>query len=416
MIATIPSKIELHQVSAPASKSYAQRAIFAAAMGHSACLIQNLGSSEDVKHILDIAKELGAEVSVSEEGTLIHPRKNKVNRSLNCGESGLGIRLTTSIASTFGGSFKINGEGSLKTRPMDSFSTFLPQLGIEFESNNGFIPLRINGELQGGNIEIDGSMSSQFLSGLLMALPLAQSDSTVQVKNLVSVGYLNMTMKVMQDFGIEVIENPGHQFSIPGKQVYLNPDNYLVEGDWSGAAFWIVLGAIQGPIEIQGLNKNSLQADRAILDVLELCNGEYHWTNNHLSVSKSSLKAFKFDATNCPDLFPILATLAASIEGQSEIIGIHRLKNKESNRALTIQKEFSKLGLIIDLEGDTMIIHGHKNLNSAKTHANHDHRIAMACAIASSLTPKGLSIENAEAVSKSYPEFWSLIDNAELSD
>ncbi|MFT4600715.1 MAG: 3-phosphoshikimate 1-carboxyvinyltransferase [Arenicella sp.] len=415
MIAKVSPEIALQKVKAPASKSYAQRAIFAAALGHSKCELVNLGSSEDVKHILAIAKQLGSEIEASTNGFTISPRTNEIQRSLNCGESGLGIRLTASIASTFGGKFEILGEGSLCKRPMNSFADFLPKLGVDFKSNNGFVPLEIDGKMNGGSIDIDGSMSSQFLSGILMSLPLTESDSLIQVNNLVSHAYTDMTLKLMADFGIASKSKDNKSYFISGNQEYTNPEKYIIEGDWSGAAFWIVLGAINGPIEIQGLDENSLQADRAILEVLKLTNAQYEWVNGNLIVRKSNLIPFEFDATNCPDLFPILTTLAASIKGDSIIHGVHRLKNKESNRGLTVQKEFSKLGLIIDLENDKMIIHGQQVLYSGKVHANHDHRIAMACAIAASLTDNGIEIDNAESVNKSYPEFWDVLYKVEIN-
>jgi len=416
MIVKVPSNIDIQKVVAPASKSYAQRAIFAATLGNSSCVLRNLGSSDDVRHILNISKQLGADIQSSIEGVEIRPRVNNISRDLNCGESGLGIRLTTSIASTFGGKFSINGSGSLTSRPMNSFASFLPELGVSFESKNGFLPLTIEGSLEGGSVQIDCSDSSQFLSGLLMALPLSQKDSEVSVTNLVSFKYVDMTLSVMKDFGIQFEAKENRLFSIRGNQKYEGPDHYQVEGDWSGAAFWIVYGAIHQDIEIQGLKEDSLQADKAILDVLRLCGADFQWNKGVLRVQQSLLKPFEFDATNCPDLFPILATLAAAIEGESKIFGVHRLKNKESDRGLSLQKEFSKLGLQIDLEKDTMIIKGHKNLNSAVVHSNNDHRIAMACAIASCLTKEGIEIEEAESVNKSYPEFWSIIENPEISE
>jgi 3-phosphoshikimate 1-carboxyvinyltransferase len=412
MIVKVPSNIDIKKIQAPASKSYAQRAIFAATLGQSKCLVKNLGTCDDVNHILAISEQLGAEILKTEDGIEINPRINEISRNLNCGESGLGIRLTTSIVTTFGGQFTIRGEGSLVSRPMNSFETFLPQLGVKFESNNGFVPLTTNGIINGGNIQIDGSMSSQFLSGLLMAIPLAEQDSQIEVSNLVSFRYVDMTLQVMKDFGIQFTSENNKNYQIRGNQTYKNPKVYEVEADWSGAAFWIIYGALYQDIEIQGLNEHSLQADRAILEVLDKCGTSYTWNQKNLRVQQSSLKPFEFDATNCPDLFPILATLAAAINGESKIRGVHRLKDKESDRGLSIQSEFAKLGLQIELEKDTMIIKGHSSLNSGTVHSNNDHRIAMAFAIASNLTKHGIEIENAEAVAKSYPGFWSIIEKS----
>lgn len=414
MIVKIRNNHKINSVIAPASKSYAQRALFAAALSHKSTRISNFGKSDDVLHILEIIQQLGATISHEENAVVIHPKKNEPKRILNCGESGLGIRLTTTIASTFGGDFEIIGSGSLAKRPMTEFENFLPQLGVQFSSQDGFVPLKISGALTGGHALIDGSISSQYLSGLLMSLPLALENSKLEVTDLNSIPYIDMTLSLIKDFGIDTDHDNYKTFNIKGKQSYISPAEYLIEGDWSGAAFWIVYGAISNPIEIQGLNENSLQADRAIMEVLDQIGADYKWENGDLRIQPSELNTFDFNANHCPDLFPILATLAASIEGESIIHGVNRLIYKESNRAEAIQKEFHKLGLSIDIEEDSMKIKGSPNLKSARIHAHNDHRIAMSLAIASVLTPDGIEIENAEAVDKSYPEFWDIFTKGSI--
>ena len=405
----IPAHTSVKKVIVPASKSYAQRAILAASLGHSACTIENCGASDDVNHIIRIAEQLGCRIERKENAVILYPRQREPMRDLNCGESGLGIRLTTSIASTFGGKFNISGSGSLSKRPMTDFEQFLPKLGVEFKSNGGFLPLQINGKLKGGELSVDASSSSQFASGLIMSLALAKEDSIVHLQNLVSAPYLEMTLALLKDFKLEFSNSDLKTIVIKGNQEYQNPTLYKVEGDWSAAAFWVIYGALYSPIEIQGCGENSLQADKAILTVLKMAGGSYEWDNDILKIKPTDLKAFEFDASECPDLFPILATLAAAINGTSIIHGTRRLVNKESNRALVIQKEFSKLGLSIDLQEDMMIIKAQSTLKSATVDSNNDHRIAMACAIAASLTPNGIQISNPSAINKSYPEFWQTL-------
>lgn len=411
MIVKVDPNFKVNRVLAPASKSYAQRALFAAALCDRATKLKNLGNSDDVLHITEIIQQLGAKVTTKGQVALIEPRVNPPQQVLNCGESGLGIRLTTSIATTFGTEFSIEGSGSLSNRPMHEFATFLPNLGVNFYSNKGFVPLKVSNQLKGGKTAIDGSISSQYLSGLLMALPLAQKDSVLEVKDLKSIPYVEMTLALLKDFGIEIHNEDFKRFSIKSGQKYNSPKTYQIEADWSGAAFWIVYGAIANPIAIQGLNKNSLQADRAIMDVLDQAGVKYSWKNDVLQVQPSELKPFDFDANDCPDLFPILTTLAASISGCSKIHGVNRLTHKESNRAQAIKKEFYKLGLSIEIEQDTMHINGCTSLKSASVHSHNDHRMAMSLAIASCLTNEGVEIEEAEAVAKSYPDFWKVIEN-----
>jgi len=406
----VPNNCVKSSVEAPASKSYAQRIILAASLSKKPIEIQNTGHCDDVMHIVDVVKQLGSEVQISTTGLILSPQKNKLKRNLNCGESGLGIRLTTPIAASFGGMFFINGEGSLLSRPLSHFEDFLPKMGVEVELNKGYLPLQINGKLQGGSYTVDGSLSSQYISGLLMALPMCSNDSDLTVLSSKSTPYIDITLEVLQLFGIEVANTNFQEYRIKGNQSYVSPEQSItVEGDWSGATFWIVFGLINGEISIEQLNPNSIQADKAILKVVEQIGAQFEWRNNALLIKKKNHHAFSFDATNCPDLFPILVVLASSIKGISRIRGVHRLKHKESDRATVLINEFSALGLKIDIENDEMVIHGTGELNSGIVHSHNDHRIAMAGAIAASLTKNGITIEEEASVGKSYPDFWEVL-------
>jgi len=402
----VPYNLSIDEVTPPASKSYAQRAIMAATLCDQPTILKNLGSSDDVQHILAIAEQLGAELKNSSEGILLEPRKNRIETNLNCGESGLGIRMTTSILTTFGKSFQIQAKGSLLQRPLTDFETILPQLGVTLESNDGYAPLKIKGKIKGGNIEVDGSLSSQYITGLLMALPLADEDSVLKVTQPTSIPYLQMTLDLLSDFGVQIEHSGFQEFVIPGQQKYRSPGTYLVESDWSAAAFWVVYGAIKQKIKIQSLKVDSSQADKKILDFVEQAGAKLNWNDNTLTVEPADLSGINVDATQCPDLFPILATLCINASGTSKIKGIQRLTHKESNRAKTIQSEFYKLGAPISLKDDFMIIETPSQLISTEVTSHNDHRIAMALAIAATKIQNGVHISSAEAVNKSYPTFW----------
>ena len=403
----VPHKLSISTITPPASKSYAQRAIMAASLCDEPTLLKNLGSSDDVRHILGIAKQIGAELEGLNDGIRITPKSNPLQTNLNCGESGLGIRMTTPILTTFGKPFKIQAKGSLLNRPLHEFETILPQIGVELESNNGLAPLAINGTIKGGTIQVDGSLSSQYITGLLMALPLADEDSLIQVHQPTSVPYLKMTIDLLSDFGIEIEHEDFQEFKIRGKQKYRSPGTYQIENDWSAAAFWVVYGAIKQRIEIQSLNPDSAQADKEIISIVEQAGAAVHWKQNTLIIEPQPLSPIHVDATQCPDLFPILATLCMNIHGRSKIKGIQRLTHKESNRAKTIQSEFHKLGVPINLKDDFMIFEPHHQLISNEVTSHNDHRIAMALAIAASTMQEGIYISSAEAVNKSYPDFWA---------
>jgi 3-phosphoshikimate 1-carboxyvinyltransferase len=400
--------VNISCIDAPASKSVAQRALLAAALAKSPVTLINYGSCDDVNHIKAIAGQLGAEMIEKENTLYVHGGVNAIQRELDCGESGLGIRLTTSIASSFGGDFTIMGSGSLLKRPLTQFAEFLPKMGVSTTFNNDLLPLKLSGQLKGGKYTVDGSLSSQYISGLLMALPLCKEDSVLTVNSPTSIPYIDITLDVLKTFGIKIKHDATYEnYIIVGKQTYQpNKETIQVDGDWSGAAFWVVYGLLKGNITIKNLRPDSTQADIAILDVVKLVGSSFEWVNSDLVITKNELKPFDFDATHCPDLFPILVTLAAGIKGKSTITGVDRLKYKESDRGLVLQTEFKKLGLRIDIDGNLMTIYGTQQLENGEIDSNNDHRIAMAGAVSSLLTNDGILITNAESVNKSYPEFW----------
>jgi 3-phosphoshikimate 1-carboxyvinyltransferase len=273
------------------------------------------------------------------------------------------------------------------------------------------------------NIEIDGSLSSQFLTGLLMAYAASPNPSkggalntatkkiSIKVNNLKSKPYIDLTLNVMKQFGLLVPENKNYEefiFNYNSIDSPLTTHHYTVEGDWSGAAFLLVAGAVAGNIIVKGLDVFSTQADKKILEALKDCGCQLSISPEAIEISYPPLgiSAFHFDANECPDLFPPLVALASYCNGKTVIEGTNRLIHKESNRAITLQDEFKKLGVKIDLQDDLMIVHGDTGIKGATVYSRHDHRIAMACAVAALKAEGEVTIEDAEAINKSYPDFY----------
>lgn len=267
--------------------------------------------------------------------------------------------------------------------------------------------------MAGGEVEIDGGVSSQFLTGLLISLPLAERDTTVRVRRLRSIPYVDMTIDVMRRFGVEVDHRDYDEFYIPGNQQY-KPTKMRIEGDWSAASCMLVAGATAGSVTVQNLNPVSLQADVAIIEALSRAGAHIDQTTDSVTVTRRKLRAFEFDATDCPDLFPALAALAAACEGSSTIVGTSRLTHKESNRARSIASEFGKLGIDVDLSTDDVmrIRGGFTNggadiLEVVEVDSMGDHRMAMSLAVTALRASHPVKILGAECVSKSYSDFWN---------
>ncbi|HVU54026.1 MAG TPA: 3-phosphoshikimate 1-carboxyvinyltransferase [Puia sp.] len=396
-------------IQAPASKSSMQRACAAALLNKGVTSIHNPGHSNDDQAALGVIQALGAEVTRGVDVlTIVSQGVRPGKAAVNCGESGLGIRMFTPIIALSEKPIAVNGEGSLLTRPMDFFDEIFPQLGIRVASNKGRLPLEIQGPLQPRTITIDGSLSSQFLTGLLFAYAAGGAKGvSIKVNNLKSRPYIDLTLQVLQHFGWKVENRNYEEFYFSGGGVEAPADRtYTVEGDWSGGAFLLVAGAIAGPITVKGLDTASTQADKAILQALKDCGAALTPGENTIDIGPGKLKAFQFDATDCPDLFPPLVALATYCEGTTVIKGVSRLAHKESNRGLTLQDEFGKMGVVIGLDGDRMKVYGGKGLKGAVVHSRHDHRIAMACAVAALRAEGDTTIEEAQAINKSYPDFY----------
>lgn len=391
-------------VAAPASKSDMLRAAAAAYLTGETCEIVHPSLCDDAKAALGIVTALGAQLDMRPDLIRFTPGEQQPEPVLDCGESGLCMRMFPSIAALRPETITLTGRGSLLARPIDMLVQPLRELGVICQTNDGFAPITVTGPLQAGKTVVDASVTSQFLTGLLMALPLCQGTSEITVKNLKSTPYIAMTLHLLEQFGIQVEHEQFEHFMIHGPQSY-QPLSYSVEGDWSGAAFLLVAGAIAGSVTVTNLKLDSFQADRVILDALARCGADLTLEESQVSVRQGPLYGFEFDAVDCPDLFPPLVALACACEGKTVIYGAQRLKVKESDRGAALLNEFRKIGANIALYPDRMEIIG-SELDGRDVHAYNDHRIAMACAIAALRSRKGVTIEGAECVAKSYPQFY----------
>jgi len=398
-----PSFVSGH-IKAPPSKSMTQRAIAAAMLADGQSQILNPSYCDDSLAAMSIAVSLGARVEPEADRLKITGTGELKEKKLNCGESGLAIRMFSPVAALYDEEIIMTGAGSLKKRPMQMIGDALSQLGAKCISSDGFLPLKIKGPLKGGYCEIDGSISSQLLTGLLISLPLAFDDSRIKVYDLKSKPYIDMTIGLLKDFGIKISNENYELFKVEGQQKYL-PGNYEVESDWSGGSFLLVAGAINGNLTVSGLDTGSFQSDMAILKALEKAGANMKISDARIEVSKSALQAFEFDATESPDLFPPLVALASYCEGVTKIKGAGRLLHKESDRAAALLEEFRKMNIRIELKDDYLIITGGQVIG-ARVSSHDDHRIAMAATVAALGATETVFIKDSHCVAKSYPGFF----------
>jgi 3-phosphoshikimate 1-carboxyvinyltransferase len=409
MIAAISPSGIMGTVTVPASKSAMQRACALALLNNGITVIHNPGKSNDDLAATNIIKYLGAAIQYENDRLVVNSKAEiNSNGNIDCGESGLSLRMFAAIAALSKNEIILNGSGSLLKRPIHFFDEVFPLLNINTRTNNGFLPLTIKGPLVPADISIDGSMSSQYLTGLLFAFAKAAKEPVViTVNNLKSKPYIDLSLQMLEHFGYNVQHEGYSKFYIEPVTQPERKISYDTEADWSAAAFLLVAGAIAGDIRLKGLDIFSTQADRAIMDVLLATGANLTAEGSCILVNnRHALNAFEFDATDCPDLFPPLVALAAYCNGITSIKGISRLTGKESNRAETLKDVFNKMGIEISLKQDEMIIHGGTGVQAANVSSHQDHRIAMASAVAALGASGTIRISDAEAVDKSYLGFY----------
>ena len=393
------------RIRAPASKSVMLRAVAAAVLSEGrAVTISNPSLCDDAETALGIAEGLGAAVRREAGAVVITAGVHPAARVLHCGESGLCLRMFPAVAALDDAEFVFEARGSLRTRPAGMLEAPLRALGAACVTRQGFAPVTVRGPLRGGRAEVEAGLSSQALTGLLLALPRAPGDSELSVPAIKSRAYAEMTLDFLRRAGIRTSGEVPGVLRIEGRQSY-RAASYAIEGDWSGAAFLLVAGALAGEITVLGLDSESLQADRAVCEALEKCGADVAAGPAGVSSRRRDLRAFAMDLSGAPDLFPPLVALACACEGTTRLEGAGRLRHKESDRASALRSEFGRLGADIRIEADSLVVRGGP-LHGGTASSHGDHRVAMALAVAALRAGAEVAIEDAGCVGKSYPGFF----------
>lgn len=393
-------------VQAPPSKSDVHRAVICAALSGGKCTISPVALSEDIKATISCVEALGAKTEMNGDVLTVDGGKMFENKEavLNCSESGSTLRFLIPVAAAGGVRATFNGRGRLPERPIGIYTEALPKKGVEFSQSSG-LPLTVSGKLRGGVFKIPGDVSSQFISGLLFALPLLKQDSDIVLTSPIqSAGYVNMTIRTMERFGIEV-DPTDTGWHVRGQQHYI-PSGYKTDGDWSQAAFYMVAAAIGGEVTVEGVNTDSSQGDRKIAAILREFGAEVIQDASRVTVKKSRLSAAEIDVKNIPDLVPALAVCAAFAKGKTKIINAGRLRIKESDRLKTTAELLNKLGARVTELPEGLEIEGGAKLNGGSVNGFNDHRIVMAAAVCAAGCGGDITCTDALSVNKSYPAFY----------
>ncbi|HHU05400.1 MAG TPA: 3-phosphoshikimate 1-carboxyvinyltransferase [Clostridiales bacterium] len=397
------------RVRAIPSKSYAHRLLICSALSNKKTFVSCAGSSEDIEATVRCLQTLGAKIDRNDEGFKVTPipESGAVKGStLDCGESGSTLRFMLPVACALGAGSRFKLAGRLPNRPLAHLEEALREHGCAF-SGKGSAELCSLGRLKPGRFTLPGDVSSQYISGLLFALPLLEGDSAIEITGKIeSRDYILMTLAALEKFGVH-IKFDGNILSIKGGSGYKSPDKAEVEGDWSNAAFWLCAGALGGSgIECRGLNTASMQGDKAVLELLKSFGAEVKLRGDAVMVKPSFLHGIDIDASDIPDLVPVLSAVAAVAKGRTVIKNASRLRMKESDRLRAVSETLSKLGADITETEDGLVINGRESLTGGTADSFGDHRIAMMAAVASVACTEPVTIKNAEAVNKSYPHFF----------
>ena len=403
-----PSQLTSHYIQVPPSKSYAHRAIICASVAKGISRIDNIDYSKDISATLSAMETFGAKITYGSNYVLIEgvdSFRKESELHVHCKESGSTLRFLIPLFSLCQNKVTFTGEGRLMQRPQSIYeevflSNGTPLVRTEHE-------LIVSESIKPGTYCIQGNVSSQFISGLLFALPLLDHDSKLIIEGTYeSKSYVDMTIEMLKQFGIQIIQNERILY-IPGSQRYL-PSHVTVESDYSQMAFFGALGMLNGPVVCGGMNPDSLQGDRSFVRIIEQMNGKIKYNNQQFTFDVSQLQSTEIDLSDCPDLGPVLMMLASFAEGKTKIINAGRLRIKESDRIEAMEKELRKCGVSIHSTEDTIWISGKTPWNPCEELSGHqDHRIVMALAIGSVIAQCPIIIDQAEAVGKSYPGFFN---------
>ncbi|WP_293727794.1 3-phosphoshikimate 1-carboxyvinyltransferase [uncultured Phascolarctobacterium sp.] len=413
-----PAKLQ-GTVQAPSSKSMGHREIICAGLAAGTSIVDNISMSKDIEATMRCLKAL--DVAVDEIPSMLPGRKAlqitgtgrpaAAADSVDCGESGSTLRFFIPLGATLNCPLTFMGHGKLVSRPLQAYYDIFDEQLIQYFTDGGNLPLTVNGRLRPGIFKLPGNVSSQFVSGLLFALPLLDGDSVIEITSpLESAAYVDMTLQCLAKYGVSVNnENGAHRrYLMSGKQRY-RAQNSRVEGDWSQAAFWLAGGSLGSEVVCSGVDFASLQGDKAVVGIMERMGANIACGENAVTVSGGVTQATVIDAANCPDIIPVLTAAAAVSEGITKIINAARLRIKECDRLAAMTSELSKMGAQIVEEDEGLTVYGQPSglIGGVDVDAWNDHRIAMSLAIAAQRCRLPIVLHGAGSVSKSYPTFWT---------
>ncbi len=394
-------------VTIPPSKSLSHRAIICSSLANGESTVENILFSKDIIATSKAMESLGVKMKFNENSIDIKGsgELKLVNPIIDCNESGSTLRFMIPLAMIPDEEVTFEGSGRLVTRPLTTYYEIFDKEGIKYSSKEG-LPLTVKGSLKPSVYEVEGNISSQFITGLMFTLPLLNGDSTIKViGDLESKGYVDLTIDMLKQYGVEIENKDYKEFFIKGNQKYIS-QNHRVEGDYSQVAFWIVAGLLGDKITCLDMRKDSLQGDREIIDIVRTMGAKIEVLEDRIIVHPSKTYGSVIDASQCPDLVPALAALASVSEGKTIIKNAERVRIKESDRLEAMRCELNKLGADVEETKDGLIINGKFMLNGGEVDGWNDHRIVMALAAVSSRCMGEIIINDSQAITKSYPTFF----------
>lgn len=402
-----PGKLK-GEVKIPPSKSMAHRAVICASLSKGKSKITNIEYSDDIIATINAMRALGSEIEIFDDHLEIDGSRvfSKNVGEIDCNESGSTLRFMVPLAIAKEAEMRFIGKGNLGKRPLTTYYEIFDRQGIEYSYKEGELDLKVKGNIKGEEFKIRGDISSQFISGLLFTLPLIKEDSKIIITtNLESKGYIDLTLSMLDYYGVSVVNNSYKEFVIKGNQQY-TPKDYKVEGDFSQSAFFLVADALGSDVLVKDLNMDSLQGDKEVIEIIERMGCKILSKEEGIKVKAKGLTPTIIDAAQCPDIIPVLTVLASLTTGITKVINAERLRIKECDRLKAITRELNKLGASVTELENSLLIEGVESLTGGTVSSWDDHRIAMSLAIAATCAKDEVIIENPSCVKKSYPSFW----------
>ncbi len=392
----------------PASKSMAHRAIICASLAQGTSIVSNVTYSKDIEATIACMEALGAQIQVQGSTCIVKGcdvRKVDHSIHIDCNESGSTLRFLIPLCALTSQKASLAGHGRLLQRPQDVYKEIFEEQNLTFDQQE---TLNIQGPLKSGHFKIKGDISSQFITGLMLSLPLLEEESTLEIiPPYESKSYVNLTLQMLENFGIQVIEEDDFHYRIPGNQ-HFKANDVCVEGDYSQLAFFAVLASLQNELMLENMDAHSRQGDRIILDFIQKAGAFVQKTDDYIQVKHQSLKPQIMDIADCPDLGPILCVLASYTKGCTKLIHAQRLRMKESDRIEAMEEELKKWNVNVSSTFDSITIEGKESYDQEDVliHGHNDHRIVMAMTVFGLCAKKACIIEDAQAITKSYPNFF----------